>query len=112
MSEIILICEPDENGVYRIGDRYVNVKVYKQVKALTDYARECPACSAYQKASKDGKCVVCGYDIARLDIKDFVTFKEKNKEKIEDLKKNYGRKIDPDLISEYKRLLKKYKSED
>ncbi len=112
MNEIIIICRPDENGVYSIGDRYVNATVYKEVKSLSGNVTDCPVCKAYQKASIDGKCVVCGYDIERLDIMDFLTFKEKNKKKIEDLQKNYGRKTDPDLIAEFKKLAKEYKSED
>lgn len=94
MARSVFICNCDDNGVYKIGDRYVNLKEYKDPFGFYRETFTCPACQAVQD-SNCGVCVLCGYDsrfISYNDTEAFAKFIEENKEKIEDIKKNYGRK--------------------
>lgn len=90
MEELIFVCKPDKNGVYRIGERYINLIKYIEPSPLPEITIECPACEAYQIKPYDGICVVCGFDMFRSNTKDFKKFIEENKEKIANLQKNYG----------------------
>ena len=90
MSRYVFICEPDKNGVYSIGDRYVNLKQYSDFREREFDNFRCPACEAYQ-VNNYYRCVLCGYDGRFISYEDLPKFKEENKEKIENIKKNYGR---------------------
>lgn len=91
MESLLFVCEPDENGVYSIGERYLNFKKYIDPSATIKNTILCPVCTAYQRRPYNGVCVVCGFDILRSNTNDFKKFSEENKEKIKDLQKNYGR---------------------
>ncbi|MEE0947000.1 MAG: hypothetical protein U0M42_09295 [Acutalibacteraceae bacterium] len=111
MDKLIIICEPDEKGVYSIENRYLNTKKYTYKSASTDAITDCPACGAYQKKTKNGKCVVCGCEIERLDIKEFLIFMEKNKQKIDYLKRTYGTGLDMAKLEELKKIICEMKEE-
>ena len=91
MDQLIFVCKPDKNGVYRIGERYINLKNYIDPTAIPPHTIECPVCKAYQCKPYNGICVVCGFDILRSNTQDFKKFSEENKEKIKILIDTYGR---------------------
>ncbi len=87
----VFVCLPDRNGVYEIDGRYVNVKSFNDPDRREFDRMYCRVCSALQEKPYDGRCVVCGYDMFRSSAEDRERFIEENSERIEDLKKNYGR---------------------
>ncbi len=91
MESLVFICHPDKNGVYSIGDRYINLVQYKNPLSRFDNTIICPICDAYQIKSYEYVCGVCGYKYSFYSEENAEEFIKQNKEKIEELKKNYGR---------------------
>ncbi len=86
----IFVNTPDKNGVYKIGERFINLIQYKKPNELEFATFLCPACSAHQ-VNNFYKCVLCGFDAKTTRSKDIPAFIEENKEKIKEIKENYGR---------------------
>lgn len=89
MSFHVYISKPDKNGVYSIGDKFTDLKEYVYRFDTLDHTLLCPACSAHQIKSYEGKCVVCGYDFIHFTAKERTKFIEENKEIIKQKIENY-----------------------
>ncbi len=92
MKAYIYVCEPDENGVYRIGDKFMKLTHYVDPFNPIDDSLICCICGAHQLKPRNGMCAVCGYDIFHCKSSESKKYKEENKENILKRKEDYLRK--------------------